>query len=75
MEKTLREHLSEAGKARWKNKTAEEKKAHAIMMVEARRKKIVGITARENTGENGNGLAVGAVSQEKTNEPTSTGGE
>lgn len=29
------------GKARWKGKTAEEMKAHALMMVEARRKKKV----------------------------------
>jgi len=61
MEKTLREHLREAGIARWKNKSMEEKKAHALMMVEAR-----------NTKKR-NGLAVGAVSQEKTNETTSTG--
>lgn len=35
-EKTLREHMRDAAKARWKGVSAEERSAHAKRMVEAR---------------------------------------
>ena len=39
MKEAKRQITDKATKARWKNKTTEEKRKHAMMMVEARRKK------------------------------------
>lgn len=41
-EKTLREHLQAAARARWAKRTPEERKAHGAMMNQAKRRRTEG---------------------------------